>query len=82
MLGVRVCIRIDSDCFDTQSGTCSSYSAGDFATVGDEDFFKHGLFLKGVFLSFFSGSQDQIIIAKPATQLAPNCFEVFHQNNQ
>jgi hypothetical protein len=45
MLGVRICVRINSDGFDTQSGACSGNSACDFATVGDEDFFKHSLFL-------------------------------------
>jgi hypothetical protein len=41
MFGLCVGIRIHSHGFDAHAAGSSGNTAGDFATVGDEDFFKH-----------------------------------------
>ena len=43
VLGVGVSIRVHGDRADTHAARGGSDAAGDFAAVGDEDFFKHGV---------------------------------------
>ncbi|MNE29259.1 hypothetical protein D3C80_1227340 [compost metagenome] len=42
MQGIRIGVRIDGDGCDAHLLRCSDNPAGDFATIGDEDFLEHG----------------------------------------
>jgi hypothetical protein len=42
MFGIGVCIRVDRHGLNAHALGCGCYATGNFATVGNEDFCKHG----------------------------------------